>query len=93
VGVSAGGASARWGRGAPCCMGAELHGEKDLLAVVGTKKEEKGAPTAAAQGRRSRGRRGSWSQGGEGDDAMGREEEPSSLRAAVGKKGSLPWRA
>jgi hypothetical protein len=45
--------------------------EKDLLAAVGTREEEKGALAAVARGTRSRGRRGSWSRGGEGEDAMG----------------------
>ena len=53
--------------------------EKDLLAAVGTREEEKGASGAAARGRRSRGRRGSWSQGGEGQDAMGGEGAPCAL--------------
>jgi hypothetical protein len=42
-----------------------------LLAAVGTREEEKGALAAVARGTRSRGRRGSWSRGGEGEDAMG----------------------
>jgi hypothetical protein len=56
--------------------------EKDLLAAVGTREEEKGALAAVARGTRSKGRRGSWSRGGEGDDAMG--ESWKNLGAMVG---------
>jgi hypothetical protein len=63
---------------APCCR-ARAPWEKDLLAAMGTREEEKGAPAAAARGRRCRGCRGSWSPGGEGEDAMGGEGAPCVL--------------
>jgi hypothetical protein len=73
--------------------------EKDLLAAVGTREEEKGVPVAAVRGTRSRGRRGSWSRGGEGEDAMGgvcraaaRPWEKGCPRLGQQREGRVPCR-
>jgi hypothetical protein len=65
--------------------------EKDLLAAVGTREEEKGVPVAAVRGTRSRGRRGSWSRGGRRGGRHGRGVQ--SCCSTMGEGVSAPWTA